>query len=82
MTKETLNKALLMQAEIDKLQRFVRYCKNCWKILRIQRYKKVKFETAYGMLKDSISVSPELADRILDTIEEYIADKKKELESL
>ena len=82
MTKEELDKGLSLQSEISRLEHFVDYCQKCWKIIRIKRYKKFKFETAYGWLSDSISVSPELADRILNTIEGYIADKKKELESL
>ena len=82
MTRDTLNKALRIDDEIINLKHFVSYCRNCWKILRIQRYKHIKFETSYGCLKDSISVQPELADRILDTIEEYIAEKEKELSEL
>lgn len=82
MTKEMLNKGLAIQTEIKTLQHFVDCCENCWKILHIQRYKKIKFVTAYGALADEIRVSPELAERILNTIEEYIAEKEKELESL
>lgn len=82
MTKEILDKGLTIQAEIETLQHFVDYCRKCWKILRIRRYKKIRLETSYGILADSVRVSPELADKILDTIEEYIAEKEKELESL
>lgn len=82
MTKEILDKGLSIQTEIKSLRHFVDCCKNCWKILRIRRYKKIKFQTAYGALADEITVSTELADRILDTIEDYIAEKEEELESL
>lgn len=84
MTEEMLEKGLAIQTEIKTLQHFVDYCQKCWKILyiRTRRRKKIRLETAYGILADSISVKPELADRILNTIEEYIAEKEKELESL
>lgn len=86
MTKEMLDKGLSIQAEIESLQHFVDYCQKCWKILyirtRTRRRKKIRLETSYGILADEIIVSTELADRILNTIEEYIAEKEKELESL
>ena len=82
MTRDTLKEALCLDAEIEHLKHFVQYCRNCWKILRIQRYKHIKLETSYGCLQDSMTLSGELADRILDTIEGYIADKEKEMEDL
>lgn len=82
MTNDQLDKGLHIAAEIRELKHFVSVCHSCWKIIRIQRLKKYRLETSYGFLAGSIRLSPELADRIVETIEEYIADKEKELESL
>lgn len=38
--------------------------------------------TAYGVLLDRIEVPKELAARILQTIEQYIAEKKEEFDKL
>lgn len=82
MTKDVLERGVFIQEEIQRLQHFVNYYKNCWKILRINRYKKIGLETSYGALFDSIIISPELAARILDTIEKYITEKQEEFDKL
>lgn len=82
MTREKVDEALSIVAEIDHLKHFTSYCRKCWGILRIQRYKKIRFQTSYGALDDSMQFSKELTDKILDTIENYISDKEKELEEL
>ncbi len=82
MTEEVLKKGICLQAEIRKLEEFVDSCERCWKILWIYRPKGMKLVTAYGGLLDRIEVPGELSTRILQTIEQYIAEKKEEFEKL
>ena len=82
MTEEVLRKGILLQADIRKLEEFVDCCKKCWKILWIYRPKRMKLVTAYGALVDRIEVPKELSTRILQTIEQYIAEKKEEFDKL
>jgi len=82
MTEEVLEKGLKLQDEIVHLQNFVAHCKRNWKIFRVNRYKRIGIETAYGGVPESMQVAPELAERILETIEQYIAEKKEEFEKL
>ena len=82
MTEEVLRKGICLQADIHRLEEFVDCCKRCWKILWIYRPKRMKLVTAYGGLLDRIEVPRELSTRILQTIEQYIAEKKEEFEKL
>jgi len=82
MTEEVLRKGICLQAEIHRLEEFVDCCKRCWKNLWIYRPKRMKLTTAYGGLLDGIEVPEELSTRILQTIEQYIAEKKEEFDKL
>lgn len=82
MTEEVLKKGIRLQAEIHKLEEFVDCCEKCWKILWIYRPKRMKLTTAYGTLVDRIEVPEELSASILQTIEQYIAEKKEEFDKL
>lgn len=81
MTRETLKKANNYIIQIAELNRFVRTCRNCWKIIRL-KHPKFKVITAYGALSDEIEVSEELAKRILITIEDYAHELEMDLEKM
>lgn len=82
MTEEQINRGIVLNNEIKTLRDFTKTCRNCWKILRINKATKIRLKTSYGCLYDDIKVSHELSERILATIEQYISEKEAELESL
>ena len=81
MTDEVLNKANEYKQQIDKLNRFVRTCRNCWHVLRLC-HPKFKLKTAYGCLSDEVEVSKGLAEKILASIEDYSNELQKELDKM
>lgn len=82
MTKKQLIKATQLDYELQRLSYFVRDCKNCWHIIRLRKVKRFRLHTSYGAISNEVEVEKELAERILNTIEEYMTEKQAEFEKM
>lgn len=82
MTKEQLKKANQINHELERLSYFVKDCRNCWHVMRLRKPKNFRLYTSYGAISNEVEVGEELSERILKTMEEYMAEKQSELENM
>ena len=83
MNRAQINRAYEISSEIDKLERFIEKCKVNYLFLKIFYEKRFKLFTDYfDSHCDELSISTELSERILKTIEEYVEEHKKQLEEM
>lgn len=82
MTEDALKRANELKQEIKSLDWFMDDCNKCWKILRVIRPNKLRLSTSYGLIRNDIEVSGELADEILMVMHKHKLKLMLELESL
>lgn len=82
MTENDLKRANHLKFQIDTLNGFLSTSVRCWKKITIKKTKRFEISTACGNLSDNIKISGELAERILNTIQEYKTELENELKDI
>lgn len=83
MTRETLDRAIVLQAELDDLRRFIHSCKNNYNIRFFKKKRGLAVTVSDYMRETKLyELSGKQREKFIAMLEEEYDEKKKELEEL
>lgn len=83
MTKDVLDRAIVLQAEIQQIETFLGYCKITRNVRFYKKKRGVVCEVHnYMMERKLFSLSPSLRDKFIAVLEHELEDLKKEFNEI
>ena len=83
MTKDILDRAIVLRAEIEQMETFLRHCKISHNIRFYKKKKGVVCEVHnYTMERKIYEISPRLRDKFIAVVEQELEELKKEFDKI